>query len=44
MKEPLNPKEITIKIQTLDNTYSIKVNENFTISQLKEEISKKYKY
>ena len=42
MKESLNPQEITIKIQTLDNTYSIKINENFTIEQLKEEISKKY--
>ena len=34
--------EITIKIQTLDNTYSIKINQLLTISQLKEEISKKY--
>ena len=42
MKESLNPQEITIKIQTLDNTYSIKINENFSIEQLKEEISKKY--
>ena len=42
MKESETPQEITIKIQTLDNTYSIKINENFTISQLKEEISKKY--
>ena len=42
MKESQTPQEITIKIQTLDNTYSIKINENFTISQLKEEISKKY--
>ena len=42
MKESQTPQEITIKIQTLDNTYSIKINENFTIAQLKEEISKKY--
>ena len=42
MKESSNPQEITIKIQTLDNTYSIKVNELITIGQLKEEISKKY--
>ena len=42
MKESLNPQDITIKIQTLDNTYSIKINENFSIEQLKEEISKKY--
>ena len=42
MKESETPQEITIKIQTLDNTYSIKINENFTIAQLKEEISKKY--
>ena len=42
MKESETPQEITLKIQTLDNTYSIKINENFTIAQLKEEISKKY--
>ena len=42
MKEENNAQEITIKIQTLDNTYSIKINQLLTISQLKEEISKKY--
>ena len=42
MKESSNPQEITIKIQTLDNTYSLKINELITIGQLKEEISKKY--
>ena len=42
MKESNNPEEIAIKIQTLDNTYSLKINKNVTINQLKEEISKKY--
>ena len=40
--ESNNPEEILIKIQTLDNTFSLKINQNLTISQLKEEISKKY--
>jgi hypothetical protein len=31
MKESSNPQEITIKIQTLDNTYSLKINELITI-------------
>jgi len=43
MKEPNNKENISIKIQTLDNTYSFKINQSFTILQLKEEISKKYK-
>ena len=42
MKESTTPQEITIKIQTLDNTYSLTINKLFTINQLKEEISKKY--
>ena len=42
MKESNNPEEISIKIQTLDNTYLLKINQNLTINQLKEEISKKY--
>ena len=40
--ESNNPEEILIKIQTLDNTFSLKINQNLTINQLKEEISKKY--
>jgi hypothetical protein len=43
MKEPNTNEEISIKIQTLDNTYSFKVFQNWTILQLKEEIFKKYK-
>ena len=43
MKESNNNQEISIKIQTLDNTYPFKINPSFTILQLKEEISKKYK-
>ena len=43
MKESNNNEEISIKIQTLDNTYPFKINPSFTILQLKEEISKKYK-
>ena len=42
MEESTTPQEITIKIQTLDNTYSLTINKHFTINQLKEEISKKY--
>ena len=42
MKESKNNEEISIKIQTLDNTYSFKINQSSTILQLKEEISKKY--
>ena len=42
MKESNNNEEISIKIQTLDNTYSFKINQSSTILQLKEEISKKY--
>ena len=42
MKESNNIEEISIKIQTLDNTYSFKINPSYTILQLKEEISKKY--
>ena len=42
MKEPDNSQEITIKIQTLDNSFSLKINQSLTIIQLKEEISKKY--
>ena len=41
-EESNNPEEILIKIQTLDNTFSLKLNQNITINQLKEEISKKY--
>ena len=43
MKEPNNKENISIKIQTLDNTYPFKINHSFTILQLKEEISKKFK-
>ena len=43
MKESNANEEISIKIQTLDNTYSFKVFQNWTILQLKEEIYKKYK-
>ena len=43
MKESNNNEEISIKIQTLDNIYPFKINPSFTILQLKEEISKKYK-
>ena len=43
MKESTNNEEISIKIQTLDNTYPFKISQSFTILQLKEEISKKYK-
>ena len=42
MKESDNSQEITIKIQTLDNSFSLKINQSLTIIQLKEEISKKY--
>ena len=42
MKESNNNEEISIKIQTLDNTYSFKINQSATILQLKEEIYKKY--
>ena len=43
MKETTNNEEISIKIQTLDNTYSFKINQSLTILDLKEEISKKFK-
>jgi hypothetical protein len=43
MKESNSIEEISIKIQTLDNTYSFKVNRSYTILQLKEEILKKFK-
>ena len=42
MQESNSQEEITIKIQTLDNNFSLKINQNLTINQLKEEISKKY--
>ena len=42
MKESNNSQEITIKIQTLDKTFCLKINQSLTIIQLKEEISKKY--
>ena len=42
MQETNNPEEIKIKIQTLDTTFTLKINQNSTINQLKEEISKKY--
>ena len=42
MKESDYSQEITIKIQTLDNSFSLKINQSLTIIQLKEEISKKY--
>ncbi len=42
MKESDNSQEITIKIQTLDNSFSLKINQSLTIIQLKEEISKNY--
>ena len=42
MKESDNSQEITIKIQTLDNSFNLKINQSLTIIQLKEEISKKY--
>ena len=43
MKESNINEEISIKVQTLDNTYSFKVIQNWTISKLKEEIFKKFK-
>ena len=43
MKESTNNEEISIKIQTLDNTYSFKINQSLKILDLKEEISKKFK-
>ena len=43
MKESNSTEEISIKIQTLDNTYSFKVNRSYTILQLKEEILRKFK-
>ena len=42
MKESNNNEEISIKIQTLDNTYSFKIKQSYTILQLKEEIFKKF--
>lgn len=42
MQESNESKEISIKIQTLDNAFSLKINPAETILFLKEKISKKY--
>ena len=42
MKESNDNEEISIKIQTLDNTYSFKIKQSYTILQLKEDIFKKF--
>ena len=42
MQESNESKEISIKIQTLDNAFSLKINPAETILALKEKITKKY--